>query len=274
MELTSAESADRYAALRRAGRLLVGLDFDGTLSPIVDDPAAAVAHPEAAEALVRLAAEVRAIAIVTGRPAAQVLELARLEELADRVPADRLLVLGQYGNERWTSADRRVESPPPPAGLEELRARLPDLLAELGLDPWVEEKGLAIAVHTRRTADPAGAFEVLLPALEDLAGRHGLVVEPGRLVVEVRAPGSDKGGAVRSLVEELDPGGVVFVGDDLGDLAAFVAVRELRAHGLPGLLVCSGSTEQTALVELADVVVPGPDGVVAFLRELATTLAG
>jgi trehalose 6-phosphate phosphatase len=272
MELTSTAAAARYAALRHAGRLLVGLDFDGTLSPIVPDPSTAAAHPGVADALADLAGHVRAIAIVTGRPAAQVLELAALEDLADRVPANRLLVLGQYGSERWTSADRRVVSPPPPPGLADFRATLPALLAELDLEPWIEEKGLAVAVHTRRMDDPAGAFDVLRPALAEAAARHGLVVEPGRFVVEVRAPGSDKGAAVRTLVDELSPGGVVFIGDDLGDLAAFETIGDLRDHGLPGLLVCSGSTEQTALVALADVVVDGPDGVVAFLRDLAADL--
>ena len=59
---------------------------------------------------------------------------------------------------------------------------------------------------------------------------------------------------------------MVFIGDDLGDLAAFDAVDELRADGVPGLLVCSGSTEETALAERADLVVDGPAGVVALLE--------
>jgi trehalose 6-phosphate phosphatase len=66
---------------------------------------------------------------------------------------------------------------------------------------------------------------------------------------------------------------VVFAGDDLGDLAAFDAVDQMRAEGLSGLLVCSGSTEENALAERADVLVDGPDGVVALLRALAVMLA-
>jgi trehalose 6-phosphate phosphatase len=273
MEFTSADGARHYADLLRAERVLVALDFDGTISPIVDDPAAAYAHPEAADALAALGGRVRALAVVTGRPAAQVRDLAGLDALADRLPPDALVVLGQYGNERWNSADRRVVSPPPPAGLAGFRADLPALLARLGIDPWLEEKGLAVALHTRRLADPEAAFAQLLTPVRALAERHGLVVEPGRAVVEVRAPGSDKGAAVRALVAELAVDAVVFAGDDLGDLPAFEAVRDLRANGLPGLLVCSGSTEQTALVELADVVVAGPGGVVELLRELAADLA-
>ena len=83
----------------------------------------------------------------------------------------------------------------------------------------------------------------------------------------------DKGAAVRLLAEDLDAGALAFVGDDLGDLEAFHAVAGLRDGGLPGLLVCSGSDEQQALVELADAVVDGPDGVVGWLRELAADLS-
>jgi trehalose 6-phosphate phosphatase len=62
---------------------------------------------------------------------------------------------------------------------------------------------------------------------------------------------------------------MLFVGDDLGDVDAFEAIRELRQRGMVGLLVCSGSEEQRALVELADLVVDGPDGVMELLDRLA-----
>jgi trehalose 6-phosphate phosphatase len=63
---------------------------------------------------------------------------------------------------------------------------------------------------------------------------------------------------------------VVFGGDDLGDVEAFEAVRSLRAEGLPGLVVCSASTERPDLMRLADVVVDGPQGVVELLTALST----
>ena len=70
---------------------------------------------------------------------------------------------------------------------------------------------------------------------------------------------------MQAAFEEHDGGGVLFVGDDLGDLEAFEAARALRDEGVPTLLVCSGSEEQEALVELSDVVVHGPDGVLGLL---------
>jgi trehalose 6-phosphate phosphatase len=276
MQFRTPDGRQRYDDLLRAGdRLVLGLDFDGTLSPIVEDPGQAVVHPDAAEVLARVGARVRAVAVVTGRPVRQVLELGSLEALGTTIDAagGTLVVLGQYGNERWSSADPRIVSPEPPAGLAEVSAALPEVLRDAdAANAWVEHKGLAVAVHTRRLPDSQAAYDRALPALARLARTHGLEVEPGRLVVEVRAPGTDKGGAVRALAEELEAGALAFVGDDLGDVEAFRAVAALREQGTPGLLVCSGSDEQAALVELADVVVPGPDGVVAWLGELAADL--
>ena len=132
----------------------------------------------------------------------------------------------------------------------------------------MEMKGLAVAVHTRRLEDPAAAFDRLLPVLTDAAKAHDLMVEPGRNVVEIRSPGMHKGTAIEVLAEEQGAGAFVFVGDDLGDIDAFNAVLGLRRTGLPTLLVCSGSDEEGSLAELADAVVPGPDGVLDFLRRL------
>lgn len=264
----------RYASLVRAApETVVGLDFDGTLAPIVEDPEKARIHPDADAVLVELAAQVLAIAVITGRPARQALDLGGLEEVGDDI--DRagkdLYLFGQYGNERWSSTHRRVVGPRPPAGLASFERELPRVLRRLDAPgAFVEDKGLAVAVHTRRLDDADAAFERLLPELRDLATRHDLVVEPGRRVIEVRSPGVHKGGAVRTIAEEVGAGGFLFAGDDLGDLEAFEAVRELADTGMPTLLVYSSSDEhKNALMELADVVVAGPDGVLELLAMLA-----
>jgi trehalose 6-phosphate phosphatase len=246
---------------------LIGLDFDGTLSPIVPDPEQSRAHPDIPPVLERLAGLGPRLAVVTGRPAATAVEYGGLAG----VPG--LVVLGHYGLERWE--DGTVSAPDLVAGVEAARRQLPALLAELGAPEGthVEDKGRAVAVHTRRTADPQGAFDLLRAPLDRLADETGLVVEPGRMVLELRPAGGDKGDAVRALVEEMGPGVVVFVGDDLGDLPAFAEVARLRDEGLPGLLVCSGSTEVTALAERADLVVDGPEGVAALLTALADEIS-
>jgi trehalose 6-phosphate phosphatase len=94
------------------------------------------------------------------------------------------------------------------------------------------------------------------------------------MVIELRPPGSDKGQALKTLARARSAAAVMYCGDDLGDEAAFRAVAELRAEGIPGLAVCSGSTEVTALAQLADLVVDGPDGVVALLGALAAAMSG
>lgn len=246
---------------------LVGFDFDGTLAPIVADPSKAYAHPEAAAALAALSAGVGYVAVVTGRPAALAVELGGFAQTPGLA---RLVVLGQYGVERWDAATGEFSSMDAPSSLDVVRARLPELLAEHdAAEAYVEDKGIAVAVHVRRLRDPEAAFARLRDPLMELAATHGLAAEPGRLVVELRPLGTDKGTALRALVEETRARVVVFVGDDLGDLAAFDAVDQLRSEGRAGLLVCSGSDEEAGLRDRADLVVDGPAGVVDLVQELA-----
>lgn len=265
---TQAGRVGVQALLATPRRALLGLDFDGTLAEIVADPDTARAHPGAVPALRRLAPLLGGVAVVTGRPAARAVEYAGL---ADQQGLESLVVLGHYGLERWEARSGMVAGPPPPAGVDGVRRALPAVVE--GTDAWVEDKGASLAVHTRRAADPDGLLERLRAPLTALARAHGLVVEPGRRVVELRPPGIDKGVAVRGLIEENDPSVVIFVGDDLGDLAAFDAVDEARAGGRPGLLVCSGSLEVRTLAERADLVVDGPGGVVELLAGWATELS-
>lgn len=259
------------AVLARPATAVIGLDFDGTLAPIVPDPEQARAHPDAVPALTRLAPKVGSIAVVTGRPA----EVAVRHGGFAGVPGlEHLVVLGHYGAERWEAATGELTAPPPHPGVAAVRAELPGLLESAGAwrGAWIEEKGRAVAVHTRRAQDPQAAFEALREPLAGLAARHGLIVEPGRLVLELRPPGVDKGVALTEYVREVGAESVVYAGDDLGDLPAYAAVEKLRSDGIPGLLVCSGNTEVTEVSARADVVVDGPEGVVHLLTALAARL--
>lgn len=263
---TAAGRAGLAALLAAPRCALLGLDFDGTLAPIVDDPDAARGHPGVPAVLHRLTRHGVRVAVVTGRPAATAADYAGLGDLAG------LVVLGHYGRQRWQGGIvTEAETAP---GVAVARRLLPAVLARAAAPPgtYVEDKQAALAVHTRRTADPPAAVAALRPALAALAGQTGLVLEPGRFVLELRPAGADKGSALRALAAERTPSAVGFVGDDLGDLAAFAAVEGMRRAGTPGLLVCSGSTEETALAARADLVVDGPDGVVALLSALADAL--
>ncbi|MEV7414586.1 trehalose-phosphatase [Streptomyces sp. NPDC089919] len=260
------------ALLGDPARAVVALDFDGTLAEIVPDPDQARAHPGAVPALSALAPAVRSVAVITGRPAGVAV---RYGGFAGVPGLEHLTVLGHYGAERWDAVSGTVQAPAPHPGVAAVRAELPGVLDSIGAwqGTWIEEKGQAVAVHTRRAADPQAAFEALRGPLLELAQRHGLIVEPGRAVLELRPPGMDKGVALAEYLAETGATSVVYAGDDLGDLAAFSAVEKLRGDGLPGLLVCSGSTEVTELADRADLVLPGPPAVVAFLAALAAAVA-
>ncbi len=264
---TRAGVAGLVAMLERPAQALIALDFDGTLSPIVPDPASARVLPEAISGLRALAPLVGTIAVVTGRPAQVAVEYGSL----DQVPG--IIVLGQYGRQRWQ--DGTLTAPPAPPGLAEARARLPALLAELRapVGIWIEDKTDALAVHTRRAADPAGALERLRGPLLALAAQTGLRGEPGRMVMELRPHGADKGKTLKELAAIKHRSAVMYCGDDLGDRPAFAALRELRDAGVPGLSVLSGSSEVTELAGEADLVVDGPHGVAALLGALAEAIS-
>jgi trehalose 6-phosphate phosphatase len=135
---------------------------------------------------------------------------------------------------------------------------------------YLEDKQYAVAIHTRRVADPARWAAAIDEAARQVADQHGLEVVLGKLVWELRpAVHSDKGDAVRRVISESSARSVLVAGDDLGDLSAFAAALELRAHGGDALRVAVDSAEAPpALIEQADVIVEGPSGLLEFLQQL------
>lgn len=249
------------AALRaEPHRALVALDYDGTLAPIVPHPPDAVPAAGALELLRDLAPRLGRLALVTGRPAQVVVDLGGFAYV------HRLVVMGQYGVERW--AEGAVTAAEPAPGLADARAELPALVEAAG--GHLEDKGHSLVVHTRNA--PAGALERLSAPVAELGRRTGLEVHQGRQVLELRPPGFDKHGALLAVADLFAPqlpSAVLFAGDDIGDGRAFDAVDELRDRGVPGLTVFSDSPEGPAeLRDRADLVVDGPAGLVALLREL------
>ena len=144
---------------------VISSDFDGVLSPLVEDPARSRPVEGALDALARLARSVNQVAIVTGRPA---LVATELSGVSGHPGLGSLVVLGHYGLERWDAATGKVTSDPVPEGVTTARDRLPGLLREVGVpDAFVEDKDSSLAVHTRRLDDPAGALELLRGPLTD-----------------------------------------------------------------------------------------------------------
>ncbi len=265
--------ADAVAA--DPGSTLLALDFDGTLAAIVEDPEDSRLHQGAATALAELGSSLGRLAIITGRAVEAV---RRLGELDSRRGLERLVVLGQYGVERYDVATGEVRSPDMPPGVAAAKRDVVALLAELAgagkpvAGVYLEDKGRAIGVHTRRAEDPQGAFDALSAPVADIARRRDLHVEPGRMVLELRAAGATKADALRELVDEQRPRMVAMVGDDLGDLPAFELLQDLESERISCCAVVSASEEQDALLALADVVCDGPDGVAAWLQDLAGRL--
>lgn len=198
-------------------------DFDGTLSPIVDDPAAARPLPGAIERLERLAATYRCVGAVSGRP---------VGFLAAHLPA-AMDLSGLYGLEARI-AGRAVEHPAA-AHWRPIVAAVADAL-DAATAPGqpdhgivVEAKGLSITLHVRTRPDLADAVVALS---HRIAAPAGLEVRPAKMSVELHPPiDADKGSAVLALAEHAT--GVLYVGDDRGDAPAYRALAALAARTPP-----------------------------------------
>jgi trehalose 6-phosphate phosphatase len=226
--------------------LLLVTDFDGTLAPIVADRDAAQALPTAVRALERLVPKLQQVAVISGRGQ---------DDLASRLPVAGIKAMGDYGIEVLSDAERRA-----------LDATTSDLRPVLARHPavQVERKAAAIAVHFR--ADPAAGAAVLRAASE-VAMRHGLEATPGKMVVELRLPRADKRNAVGRLIQSLNPGGAIYIGDDENDRPAVDLVNRLT---IPNLTIAVASEEAPPdLLGACRVVVDGPEAVSELLTELA-----
>jgi trehalose 6-phosphate phosphatase len=257
----AAEHAARLA--RRAAKVAICLDFDGTVAPIVDDPAAARPLPGMVDLLGPLADRYAAVALVSGRPATY---------LASHAAAPGVRYLGMYGLEEIVEG--RVQVDP---RLEAARPAVAAAARDLAADPAVtgsgahlEDKRYAVAVHTRRVADPGRWAGPVGEAAARIAARPDLEVVPGRMVWELRPQvHSDKGDAVRRVRAESGAEVLVVVGDDLGDLPGFAVAAGLAAEGGDGLRVAVRSAEAPPeLLEVAELVVDGPEGVRELLEHL------
>ncbi len=265
---TAEGRAGLAAILADPGWALIAADFDGTLAPIVADPAAARAHPAATPALRALAGQVGTLAIITGRPALTAVELGGLRRHPGPDRA-RPLRLGAV-------AGRPACRPAVPTGCRHRPGRAARAAGRGGRRRWHLGRGQgprAGRPHPPRRRPGGRTGQGRQPA-----GRAG---QPDRAAAGAGAagtgtpsPGTDKGTALTSLVAKRRCRAILFAGDDLGDLAAFAAVRDLRAAGHPGLTVCSGSAEVTELAAVADLVVDGPGQVTALLAALARAVSG
>jgi len=252
----SSDPLAQVAADPSAACVLV--DFDGSLAPIVPDPASARPLPAARAALERLVPLVARVGVISGRP---------VEFLDEQLPVAGVELAGLYGLVRRVEGRHEVEPRAEPyrqimeQAAVEADAMLPGIL--------VERKGLTLAFHWRQAPDRQREVE---DCARELADRYELgSPHPGKMSVELKPPiAMDKGDAVELFCAGMRH--AAFAGDDLGDLPAFERLARLVASGALDDAVRIGvhsSEAPSGLLEQTDVVVDGPDGLAVLLNGLA-----
>ncbi|HEX2129639.1 MAG TPA: trehalose-phosphatase [Solirubrobacterales bacterium] len=239
-------------------------DVDGTLAPIVGDPADARVPESTREALRDAARWFAFVACVTGRPALEARYMVGVEELT---------YAGNHGLELLEPASGEVTLDASVTDAEragEFVRGLPALeLAEIGLR--IEDKGPIQAIHWRGAKDDRAA-EMRARELAGEAEAEGLVPRWGRKVVELRPPAEvDKGVASERLVRKSGARHALFAGDDLTDLDAFGALRRLAEEGTLEHAICIGVASDEAperLWDESDAIVGGTEGFALALRKL------
>jgi trehalose 6-phosphate phosphatase len=230
-------------------------DVDGTLSRIVSRPEYATVDEDVRASLRQLVGRVALVAIVTGREESIARSMVGLPELT------------YVGNYALDNESAQV--------VEEDDLDAARVLVRTLLEPFpcveIEEKGVSFALHYRNCIDTTMRERILTLVTPVAAAAGGKLVE-GKQVVEivpVRLP--DKSNAVARLLREREIQGVVYLGDDLGDVPVFEQMARRRTQGLPslGLAVVDPETH-VAVLESADMFLDGVDEVNAFLTALGT----
>jgi len=248
---------ERLSSLERP--LLVAMDVDGTISPIVRDPDLAEIPTPTLRALEALArAPGIELALITGRDLSS---LARMEQLEGvwRAVEHGGLVLGPG----QAPAPRELQT-----GQRDALNRFRHWVETQAADAFIERKPQAIAVHVRAIAshDPARA-EQLLHAADELAQNLGLHVRRGKALREVEAVQHDKGSALREIFERSRARSIFFAGDDLTD---FPAIELAAAHGV-GVFV--SSDEQRGTPPASATLLQSVDEMVEILARLVERIA-
>lgn len=218
------------------------LDFDGTLAELRPRPEQAALSAGMRRRLERARDRLQGrLAIVSGRS---------LETLDRLVGLDGLALVGVHGLERRLPDGREARAEPAP-GLAAARAMLSTFVArEPGL--LLEDKGLSVALHYRQVP---GLAPLAHARAHSVAQATGLSLQTGKMVIELRTPGSDKGTALAQLLAHPPFAGFrpLFVGDDDTDESAFAAAARLGGAGIRVGAPAPGSAARHRLPDVAAV---------------------
>jgi trehalose 6-phosphate phosphatase len=238
------------------------LDFDGVLSPIVEDPTTSAVPDRVVAILARLARRLGLLAVMSGRPAGF---------LAERVLVPGVPLLGSYGIEQIRDGVLQIDSGAKKwltPVLDASRTLSESLAASPGVR--VEEKSVSVAVHWRQAPDRAAAASEVRRVTARIAAETGLRLEPGKLVEELRPPiDVDKGSAISGLIASENLTMIAYAGDDVGDIPALIAVHEANGYAL---VVDHGAETDPRLLEIADQIYGGTEEFALWLAELATAI--
>lgn len=207
--------------LRATGHCLL-LDFDGTLVELVDRPDGVVVDSALIALLRQLAGTFAGrFALVSGRSVAQI----------DGFLGDAgagIAVVGSHGAELRLEGEN-IAPDRPPALVEAEQAFCAAFAGEEGV--VIEVKSLGVAVHYRMSPEQGAAAQRLA---ERYVGRDGLVLQTGKMMVELRIGGHDKGTGIDALLRHAPFAGYVpvFAGDDVTDEAGLALVAQRRGIGV------------------------------------------
>lgn len=260
---------DRCLAILRTKPAGLISDIDGTLSPIAATPEAATVSDDIRADLARLGRHMTVVGIVSGRSAPVAAAMINLPDL---------IYVGNHGMESL-HRDEIWQNPDAAAAVTAIAEAMAEV--EAAVDPdetaWLllENKGVSASIHYRLAPDPVAAQAMLLPIVSAAAQRHGLIVTEGRLIFEFRPNVAiNKGTAIRDLVANFQLRGLLFLGDDLTDVDAFLALQQLRdSDEIEGLAVgVLGAESHPRVRETMDIGIPGVPAAAALIKALADAL--
>jgi len=238
------------------------VDVDGTISDLAPTPREAFVAPRARTLLQALASKVH-VAVVSGRT---------LVDLRRMVGLGGITYVGSHGLATWVNGREEHDGAVKPY-VRYAQQAMVELAPLRRLDGILfEEKSTGLAIHYRLTRDADRARADILRAIAASGSAAHFDVLEGIKVVELRPRlGINKGTSVRSLANRFRLEGLVYVGDDLTDIDAFQAARDLRRGGrIDTMAVAVRHRHTPPLIEAAaDYVVEGVAGVEQLLAYAA-----
>lgn len=255
----------RLLRLPRAGLIT---DIDGTIAPLAATPGAARVDQEARRALMRLIPRLTLVAALTGRRAADGAGIVNIPDLP---------IVGNHGMEMLAGGTLTADADAAPYAPHVHRVIEQMRVSPLPPGTILEDKGPTASVHYRLAPNQPEARAALFALLEPLAATEGLWLTEGRALIEIRPPVPiNKGYALRRLRAAYALDSIVMFGDDLTDVDAFEALRDLRAAGeVAGLsvgVVASDGTAPPIVLASVDAIATGVTGIAALLTVVAEGL--